>query len=135
MHVACHHHDSAGVVQHLISLNEAALDAVDRQRNTALHHACHGAKHDTIGLLLEKYDAASVSNRNAHGKLPFDLLWESNEVSDRESVEYTESVFRLLRAYPNYDQQFDNKAASRCRCGCNMPWKEEKVGKSLKLIF
>ena len=49
---------------------------------------------------MEKYDAALVSKRNAHGKLPFDLLWESNEVSDRESVEYTESVLRLLRAYP-----------------------------------
>ena len=33
-------------------------------------------------------------------KLPIDLLWESNAVEDRESEEYTESVFRLLRAYP-----------------------------------
>jgi len=51
-------------------------------------------------MLLEKYHAASVSKRNAQKKLPIDFLWESNEVEDRESVEYTESVFRLLKAYP-----------------------------------
>ena len=57
-------------------------------------------KYDTISLLLEKFGAASVSKRNAHKKLSIDLLWESNEVQDRESVEYTEIVFRLLKAYP-----------------------------------
>ena len=50
--------------------------------------------------MLERYDAISVSKRNAHKKLPIDLLWESNEVQDRESAEYTEIVFRLLKAYP-----------------------------------
>ena len=46
------------------------------------------------------YDAVSVSKWNAHGKLPIDLLWESNLVEDRGSIEYMESVFRLLKAYP-----------------------------------
>jgi hypothetical protein len=100
LHVACQHHDSASVVQYLLSLSEITLDTVDREGNTALHHACFGAKHDTIALLLEKYDAVSVSKRNAHKKLPIDLLFESNEVLDTESVEYMESIFRLLRAYP-----------------------------------
>jgi len=50
--------------------------------------------------LLGKYDAVSVSKRNAHGKLPIDLLIESNGVSNRESVEYMASIFRLLKAYP-----------------------------------
>ena len=63
------------------------------------------AKHDSISMLLEKYAAASVSKRNADGKLPIDLLWESNEVSDRESVEYTESIFRLIRANPEMINQ------------------------------
>ena len=76
------------------------LDSVDQYNNTALHYACRGAKHETITLLLKKYDAVSVSKRNAQKKLPIDLLWESNEVLDRESVEYTESVFRLLKAHP-----------------------------------
>ena len=49
---------------------------------------------------MDKYDAVSVSKPNAQKKLPIDLLCESNEVLDRENVEYTESVFRLLKAYP-----------------------------------
>jgi ankyrin repeat protein len=100
LHVACQHHDSASVVQYLLSLSEITLDTVDREGNTVLHHACRSANHNAIALLLEKYDAVSVSKRNTHKKLPIDLLFESNEVLDRESVQYTESIFRLLRAYP-----------------------------------
>ena len=51
-------------------------------------------------MLLEKYDAVSTSKQNADGKLPLHILIESNEVVDRESIEYTESIFRLPRAYP-----------------------------------
>ncbi|KAK1734171.1 hypothetical protein QTG54_015174 [Skeletonema marinoi] len=100
LHMACQHHDSACVVQYLLDLDRRTLRVVDFDNNTALHYACRGAKDESIALLLEKYDAVSVSKRNAHKKLPIDLLWESNEVQDRESVEYTESVFRLLKAYP-----------------------------------
>jgi ankyrin repeat protein len=100
LHVACQHHQSANVIHYLVELDTTTLDTVDREGNTALHFACRSAKHDTIALLLEKYDAISVSKWNAHKKLPIDLLFESSEVFDRESTEYTESVFRLLRAYP-----------------------------------
>ncbi|KAK1734538.1 hypothetical protein QTG54_014786 [Skeletonema marinoi] len=98
--VASQHHNSAGVVHYLIGLDTSTLDAVDKEGDTALHIACRGAKYDTIALLLGKYDGVSVSKRNANGKLPIDLLWESNLVLDRESIEYTESVYRLLKAYP-----------------------------------
>jgi hypothetical protein len=87
-------------VQYLLSQCGITLDTVDRKGNTALHYACRGAKNGTITLLLDKFDAVSVSKRNADKKLPIDLLFESNEVLDRESVQYTESIFRLLRAYP-----------------------------------
>jgi hypothetical protein len=62
-------------------------------------------------MLLEKYDAVSVSKRNAHKKLPIDLLFESSDVLDRDSVEYTDSVFRLLKAYPDtlMNYNFDMK--------------------------
>jgi len=100
LHIACAHHESAIVIHYLVELDTTTLETVDRDGNTALHYACHGANYDTISLLLEKYDAVSVSKRNAHKKLPIDLLLESNEVLDRESVEYLESIFRLLRAYP-----------------------------------
>ena len=100
LHVACEHHCSPGVVQYILGLDDGTLRAVDFHNNTALHYACRGAKYDTIALLLENYDAASVSKRNTHDKLPIELLWESDAVEDRESNDYTESIFRLLQAYP-----------------------------------
>eukprot|EP00985_Skeletonema_marinoi_P006706 scaffold2911_cov73-Skeletonema_marinoi.AAC.7 len=102
LHVACQLHDSASVIQYLVGLDATTLDAVDHEGNTALHLACHYARHEIIALLLDKFDAVSVSKRNAQKKLPIDLLWESSavEVEDKDSVEYTESVFRLLAAYP-----------------------------------
>jgi ankyrin repeat protein len=100
LHVACQHHESTSVVQYLIERDATTLRAVDFDHNTVLHYACRGVKYDTVALLLDKFDAVSVSKRNAHKKLPIDILLESDEVLDRESTEYTECVFRLLRAYP-----------------------------------
>ena len=100
LHSAYQHHDSASVVRYLVEHDPSTLDSVDKDGNTAFHLACRYAKYETIMLLLEKYDGVSVSKRNAHGELPINLLWKSNAVEDRESVEYTESVFRLLKAYP-----------------------------------
>jgi ankyrin repeat protein len=84
----------------LVGLDSDTLTIVDKEGNTALHHACRGAKYDTIALLLGEYGAVSVSRRNAHNKLPIHLLLESNEVRDREDNKYVESIYRLLRAYP-----------------------------------
>eukprot|EP00986_Skeletonema_menzelii_P019806 scaffold29173_cov154-Skeletonema_menzelii.AAC.2 len=98
--VACEHHVSTSVIQYLLDLNIRTLKAVDYDNNTALHYACRGGKYETITLLLEKYDALAASKRNAQNKLPIELLWESDAVLDRESIEFTGSVFRLLKAYP-----------------------------------
>ena len=101
LHVACQYNDSSKVVDYLIGLDPNTLTAVDREGNTALHLACHGPKYDTIALLLEKYGAVSVSQSNALNKLPIHLLVESNSVVNREDdIKYLESVFQLLRAYP-----------------------------------
>ncbi len=101
LHVAIQHYDSPKVVDYLIGLDPNTLTAVDREGNTALHLACRGAKYDTIALLLEKYGAVSVSQRNVCDKLPFDLLFESNAIANREDdTKYLESVFQLLRANP-----------------------------------
>jgi len=107
LHIACQYHESASVVDYLLGLEGggSSLTAVDLEDNTALHYACRGAKYDTIALLLEKYDAVSVSKLNVHGKLPIHLLWESEEGNrlpisgDGESI--TDSIFRLLRANPD----------------------------------
>ncbi len=100
LHLACMHHESASVVQYLIEFDTTTLEALGEENNTALHYACRSAKYETIALLLGKYEAISVSKRNAQEKIPLDLLWESNEVVDRESVEYMGSVFQLVKAHP-----------------------------------
>ncbi len=132
LHVACQHHDSARVVQYMIGLDTATLDAVDRKGNTALHLACRSARYETISLLLDKFDAVSVSKRNATKKLPIDLLFESNEVLDRESVEFTESIFRLLRAYPetvmNIDMNVKQQSTSKDCPSQNQNGKKRKFG-------
>ena len=85
---------------YLVDLDRTNLRARDFDDNTVLHYACRGAQYKTIALLLDRYGAVSVSKRNANNQLPIDLLFESNAVNDREGVEYTESIFQLLRSYP-----------------------------------
>jgi ankyrin repeat protein len=101
LHLASQQSESAisiSIVRYLAGLDPTTLGAVDEQGNTALHYACHDAKHKMIALLTETYGA--VSKRNARNELPIHLLLLSNEVSDRECIEYTDSIFRLIRAYP-----------------------------------
>ncbi|KAK1734116.1 hypothetical protein QTG54_015119 [Skeletonema marinoi] len=130
LHVACVHHDSVKVVQFLIGLAATTLDAVDREGNSALHLACRVARHDIIALLLDKFDAVSVSKRNAHGKLPIDLLWESNAVIDldRESIDFTESVFRLLKAYPEMIMGINIQMQTASASCTNRNGKKRKLG-------
>ena len=100
LHLACQYHDSPRVISHLIDLHPTTLQNVDSNQNTVLHYACRGANYSAISLLLDKYDATSVSMRNAHNELPIDLLFKSSAAENRESVEYIDCVFRLLRAHP-----------------------------------
>ena len=101
LHVACQHHETPGVVEYLINLDPTSLRAKDFDDNTLLHYACRSAKHKAIALLLDRYGAVSVSKENVHNQIPIDLLFKSVAVSDREGIEYTESIFRLIRAYPD----------------------------------
>ena len=104
------------------------LRAVDFDNNTALHYACSGAKYDTIAMLLERFDAKSVSKRNANGKLPIDLLWESDVVEDRESIEYTEGVFRLIKAYPEMFMTYNGNMKQPADTDANQNGKKRKFG-------
>eukprot|EP00985_Skeletonema_marinoi_P025971 scaffold19606_cov134-Skeletonema_marinoi.AAC.4 len=129
LHVACEYHDSPSVVQYLVELDTTTLGTVDGQGNTVLHLACRGAKYETIAMLLERYDAVSVSKRNAHKKLPLDLLWESNEVQDRESIEYMESNFRLLKAFPEFLMNTGKPMQSSALAACpSQTVKKRKLG-------
>ena len=102
LHLACQRDESAtnlSIVKHLVGVDTTALPVGDKQGNTALHYACRDAKHKMIALLTEKYGA--VSKRNVRKELPLQLLMESTEMSDEDDIEYTESIFRLIRAYPD----------------------------------
>ena len=124
LHIACEHHDSPNVVQYLAQ-QLLALWMVKE----VLHLACRGAKYETIAMLLERYDAVSVSKRNAHKKLPIDLLWESNQVQDRESIEYIESVFRLLKAFPELLMKTGKPMLSSASAACpSQTVKKRKFG-------
>ena len=121
LHVACqyHYHESANVIEYLISLDPTSLHREDLDDNTALHHVCRTANHAIIALLLDKYGAMYVAKRNSHGQLSIDLLLQNkNEVrdGDEESVQYTESIYRLLRAYPMTLMHYDLRQAGSDDC-------------------
>ena len=101
LHVACKHHDSARVVQYLVELDTATLALVDKTGNTVLHYACRAAKYDTVTLLLEKYEALLVSNRNVHGKLPIDLLLENNARSQVDSIQFLGNILEWRNEMEN----------------------------------
>jgi len=129
LHVACANHKPASVVQYLVGLDTSTLDAVDRDGNTSLHYACCVARHEIIALLLNMFDAVSVSKRNTHGKLPIDLLWENSGEEDRECNECTESVFRLLKAYPELLMNVDMQMQSPSDEGPSQSGKKRKFDK------
>ena len=118
LHVACQHHNSPRVVEYLIELRSSALEMEDRWQNTLLHFACRGANRAIIAFLLGKYDAAFVATKNSHKQLPIDLLFDSEAVSDREGIEYIESIYRLIRANPETVM------------GCNMNMNERQQDQS-----
>ena len=65
-----------------------------------LHYACRGGNLDVVKLLLER-GVASVSEQNSDKNLPIGLLFETaNDEVDRESIEYIDTVYRMLSAYP-----------------------------------
>ena len=75
-------------------------------------------------------ELANAISRNSQKKLPIDLLWESNAVEDRESVEYIKSVFRLLKAYPETVMNVctDAQSASDAYLSQNRIGKKRKFG-------
>jgi ankyrin repeat protein len=98
LHMACLYGDVA-VVDYLVELDDSSLGQSDGTGDTPLHYACHGGNLPVINALLEK-QPRPVSQPDADEKLPIHLLWESAEGIDNESAEYMETVWRLLRAYP-----------------------------------
>ena len=104
LHLAVQSRRPCEIIQILINhdSDRKAISIADSKGNTALHYACLDANYEIIALLLENYGPLSVSKRNLEGKLPLQLLlFETDSVGNRESTRYTDSVFRLLRAFPD----------------------------------
>lgn len=91
---------SLGSIKALTKRNHALLNVADDKGNRPLHFACSRGNLKVINFLLGCNDS-SVSVRNTEGKLPIQLLSESEEEKlDRDSPEYVETVMRLLLAHP-----------------------------------
>mmetsp|Transcript_15285 Transcript_15285/g.34435 ORF Transcript_15285/g.34435 Transcript_15285/m.34435 type:complete len:761 (-) Transcript_15285:22-2304(-) len=104
IHVACRR----GVlpvecIKLLGALDNTTVQSADNDSELPLHKACRGGHLEIINYLLEKYAPAS-GMRNASGYLPIHIICRKSEKKRKLSVidtpEYTETVFRLLRAHP-----------------------------------
>jgi len=103
--IACQF-STLGVVKYLAELSPDRLNPCGFSRNFPLHHACRGGNCEVISYLLETPMAsASVSERNgmnSDGMLPIHLFCEfvKGRWCEGETTEYTETIWRLLTAYP-----------------------------------
>ena len=100
--IACQF-STVGVVKYLAELSPDRLNACDVDKDYPLHHACRGGNCEVIQHLLERpMSSASVSERNTDDKLPIHLFCEfvKRRWCEGETPEYTETIWRLLSAYP-----------------------------------
>jgi len=106
-HVACGF-STADMVDYLMdhfTVSSFGGSMKDMWGNTPLHYACRFGKCDIVKLLLEKQEYIdSVSVRNDDDNLPIQLLCEAPRLGlkkiDRESTEYTETIWLLLCRCP-----------------------------------
>ena len=100
LHIACEF-GTADVVKFLAEPLDIWLNVCDVNKNFPLHYACRGCSFGVVKYVLGK-QKTSFSARNADGKLPIQLLCEAGQQDgvDNESPEFTETIWRLLLAYP-----------------------------------
>ena len=98
LHIACEY-GTVNVVKYLAEPFDGHLNICDKKKNYPLHHACREGNLEVIKYLLSKQSSAAVSERNVDDKLPIHLLLECDNV-DIDSLEYTETIWQLLLAYP-----------------------------------
>lgn len=94
LHYACK--CQADIVQYLVEPYDGSLNTLDANGNSTLHCACIGGACDVVSYLMQKQNSF-VSVRNRDGKIPFQLLTESN-VS--QSTDFVEATWLLLVAHP-----------------------------------
>ena len=103
LHVACRRGVlSVEGVKLLVNCDNTTAQLADNDRELPLHKACRGGHLEIINYLLEQHAPAS-GMRNASGYLPIHTLCRKSgkaELSAMDTPEYTETLFRLLRAHP-----------------------------------
>ena len=105
LHIACKF-SSVKVVKYLVELAGDSLNNVDAKNNSPFHYACRRGNCDVVNYLLEA-NVPSVSERNNEKKLAINLLFECGEnILDRDSLEYIETIHRLLLANPEVVRDF-----------------------------
>ena len=101
LHVACEY-ATVDIVKYLIDImDDDSLEICDVDGKFPLHYACIGCNHDVIKYLLEEGNVSSISERTITANmLPFHLLCTTEEVKGTWE-EFTESLWRVLTAYPD----------------------------------
>jgi len=93
---------TVGIVKYLAELSLDRLNTCDMNNNYLLHHACRGGNCEVILYLLET-PMSSVSERNDDDMLPIHLFCKfvnEQEGEGDDKPDYTETIWRLLTAYP-----------------------------------
>ena len=112
VHIACEF-SSVKVVKYLVELAGDTLNYVDANEDSPLHYACRRGNLGIVKYLL-KANVPSVSDRNNNNKLAIHLLFECREeILDRESMEYVETVWQLLLANPEVVRDFKSYGLQR----------------------
>mmetsp|Transcript_36848 Transcript_36848/g.88100 ORF Transcript_36848/g.88100 Transcript_36848/m.88100 type:complete len:106 (-) Transcript_36848:372-689(-) len=71
----------------------------DDRLNSPIHGAAKKGRVDVINYLLERH-SLPVADENSDGRLPIELLAESN--ADVEDACYSEAIWRMLLANPDF---------------------------------
>jgi ankyrin repeat protein len=97
--IACRHCNVV-VIKYLVEVCEDSLRINDASGELPLHIACRNGMCNVVKWILEKSDAG-LSVQNNEGKIPIQLfLYNTNPFCDRNSLEYVQAVYMLLRANP-----------------------------------
>lgn len=100
MHIAAKY-SSLEIVQFLAETKESTITTSDDLGELPLHKACRCGNIRVVEYLLEK-NMASVTVKGNQNELPLHILCNKTSKSKRllQAVEYTETVFKLLVAFP-----------------------------------
>ncbi|KAL7545679.1 hypothetical protein ACHAWF_009027 [Thalassiosira exigua] len=103
LHMACRRGMlSVDAIELLMGFDYIMIQAADRDLELPLHKACRGGHLEIINYLLDQF-APATGMRNISGYLPIHILCRKSgkvDISIMDTPKFTETVFRLLRAYP-----------------------------------